>query len=211
MIHTTPYLTRSSDDGVSASVGQLVEAASALVQHERWTFLSQQLRKTHAHRLQILGRADEMVYSVLSLVAKDSGRRELTEYAALQSGADAPQAWSDDNSLDIGGMFDMIVPYAGQLQSEVQLQLTQFFNITSMDEHITLPDDSDGFSLTIGLRTLVTDSIKEAHVALELYGSGGSEDAELHLCSNGAVEILNHPTRIKLTANVGCAGSWTLK
>ena len=128
-----------------------------------WSLVEAEALSYNAQCLRELGRKEEYVSTLLTLLAKNCGRKmerklpsvRLTEYV-------------EEDNFDARCLLQDVIAYSEALAKEITLPMTSYFDDIQLDHHIGHYDDRDGFKYKIRFRHVLEDEVDLDQVSVRL-------------------------------------------
>lgn len=145
------------------------EYAASYFQHvlplyasEGWQLMEVEALEMFAKCLKALGRNEEYVQVMLSILAATSAKITGSESSSRQDGPSA-----NGHTEEVSAFKDLIL-FSERLSTEVASPAKQFFSDIAVDPEIILYGDKDGYSLRLRMRHLLHEGFQLDQVAIRL-------------------------------------------
>lgn len=166
--------------------------------------------KMHAWCLKELGRKDEYVHVVLTLLCKKAAMeqsriamqaRKTGSPRGLNGNTSKDFTWLDDDDIATDGYLSELVTYSTGLLHEVPVSMSSYFSDIHVDPYIQHFPDKDGFRLQLHFRHLFHDNVTIDCVRTRLSSTEG-QNLEFWLQTDTSLQLKPGMTNVWLTSNV---------
>ncbi|KAI9725516.1 MAG: hypothetical protein M1828_003187 [Chrysothrix sp. TS-e1954] len=181
---------------------------------ESWISMEMTQLKTYAACLKVLNRRDDHVRILLTVLAKRTRETSRhTEHTVPTTRLDkqtrsirlsgSPQKFADD-------ILDEVKASSQQLPYDLTLSLTEYFDQVTVDSHITLFEDQDGFRLGLTLKQHLSEVLDIDDIVLSLTSTKSNDDIGISLRKSGPLHIGHGSELLWLSSNTTTHGSYLM-